>query len=115
MTPTSRFQLGKGFTGFDQGQVTCWNSWMRWSLFSLIAVAVLALTLAATTAQPGPAGPPRLIPLTCPQLVRLLRALVLPGAARDRDRILHRIAWRRRHQAIARACHQQRHQLHDQP
>ncbi|MGP4005603.1 hypothetical protein [Streptomyces sp. 4N124] len=24
----------EGFTGLDQGQVTCWNSWMRWSLFS---------------------------------------------------------------------------------
>ncbi|MFI1227474.1 MULTISPECIES: IS701 family transposase [unclassified Streptomyces] len=23
------FQLAKGFTGLDQGQVTCWNSWMR--------------------------------------------------------------------------------------
>ncbi|MFJ7904222.1 transposase [Streptomyces sp. NPDC096198] len=34
------FQLGKGFTGLDQAQVTCWNSWMRWSLFSLIAAAV---------------------------------------------------------------------------
>ncbi|MFF1955990.1 hypothetical protein ACFVWX_03160 [Streptomyces sp. NPDC058220] len=22
-------QLAKGFTGLDQGQVTCWNSWMR--------------------------------------------------------------------------------------
>ncbi|MFA3843867.1 hypothetical protein ACEG43_48730 [Streptomyces aureus] len=23
------FQLAKGFTGLDQGQVTCWNSWMQ--------------------------------------------------------------------------------------
>ncbi|MDT0470516.1 IS701 family transposase, partial [Streptomyces sp. DSM 41699] len=43
------FQLGKTFTGLDEGQVTCWNSWMRWSLFSLVASAVLALTAAATT------------------------------------------------------------------
>jgi hypothetical protein len=42
------FQLGKTFTGLDEGQVTCWNSWMRWSLFSLVASAVLALTTAAT-------------------------------------------------------------------
>ncbi|MFJ8938836.1 transposase [Streptomyces sp. NPDC102365] len=51
------FQLAKGFTGLDQGQVTCWNSWMRWSLFSLIAAAVLSLTAAAVhdaaQEQPG--------------------------------------------------------------
>lgn len=41
------FQLAKGFTGLDEGQVNCWNSWMRWSLFSLIAAAVVALTAAA--------------------------------------------------------------------
>ncbi|MFF3518748.1 hypothetical protein [Streptomyces sp. NPDC002573] len=57
------FQLGKTFTGLDEGQVTCWNCWMRWSLFSLVASAVLALTAAATT-MTGPAGPARLIPLT---------------------------------------------------
>ena len=26
------FQLGKTFTGMDEGQVTCWNSWMRFVL-----------------------------------------------------------------------------------
>ncbi len=66
------FQLGKTFTGLDEGQVTCWNSWMRWSLFSLVASAVLALTAAATTTV-GPARRARLVPLTCPDLVRLLR------------------------------------------
>lgn len=69
------FQLGKTFTGLDEGQVTCWNSWMRWSLFSLIASAVLALTAAATTTL-APARPARLVPLTCPELVRFLRAFV---------------------------------------
>ena len=107
------FQLAKGFTSLDQGQMTCWNSWMRWSLFSLIAQAVLALTLAATT-NTAPAGPGRLVPLTCPELVRLLRVLVLPPPARDRDHALHWTTWRRHHQATARACHQQRHLLQDQ-
>lgn len=107
------FQLAKGFTGLDQGQVTCWNSWMRWSLFSLIAAAVLALALDAT-ARAVSAGTARLVPLTCPELVRLVRALVLPPPVRDRDHVLHWTAWRRHHQAVARACHQQRHLLHDQ-
>lgn len=107
------FQLAKGFTGLDQGQVTCWNSWMRWSLFSLIAAAVLALT--ATAVHDAAEDEPALVPLSCPELVRLLRALVLPPPVRDRDHVLHWAAWRRRHQAVATACHQQRHHRHDQP
>ncbi|WP_406191072.1 IS701 family transposase [Streptomyces sp. NBC_01017] len=107
------FQLTKGFTGLDQGQVTCWNSWMRWSLFSLFAAVVLALTAAAI--HEGSERQPGLVPPTCPELIRLLRAIVLPPAARDRDHVLRWIAWRRRHQAVATACHQQRHRCHDQP
>lgn len=107
------FQLAKSFTGLDQDQVTCWNSWMRWSLFSLIAAAVLALTTAAAQAHPTTSD--RLIPLACPELVRLLRTLVLPPPVRDRDHVLYWTAWRRRHQAVAAACHQQRHHRHDQP
>ncbi|MFI1472475.1 IS701 family transposase [Streptomyces wuyuanensis] len=107
------FQLAKGFTGLDQGQVTCWNSWMRWSLFSLIAAAVLAVTVA--TVHEAAEERTGLVPLTCPELVRLLRALVLPPPTRDRDHVLHRNAWRRHHQAVAALCHQQRHLHHDQP
>nr|WP_146051054.1 hypothetical protein [Streptomyces noursei] len=86
---------------------------MRWSLFSLIASAVLTLTAAAI--HEDSQRQPELIPLTCPELIRLLRALVLPPPTRDRDHVLHWIAWRRHHQAVATACHQQRHRLHDQP
>ncbi|MEV6297625.1 hypothetical protein AB0M41_46445 [Streptomyces sp. NPDC051896] len=75
------FQLGKTFTGLDEGQVTCWNSWMRWSLFSLIATAVLTLTAAAATTA-RPARTTQLVPLTCPELVRLLRAFVLTPPVR---------------------------------
>lgn len=83
---------------------------MRWSLFSLIAAAILALTATAVhdAADDGPA----LVPLSCPELIRLLRALVLPPLVRDH--VLHWTAWRRRHQAVS-ACHQQRHHRHDQP
>ncbi len=108
------FQLGKTFTGLDEGQVTCWNSWMRWWLFSLVASAVLALTAAATTTV-GPARRARLVPLTCPDLVRLLRVFVLTPPVRDAEHVLHWMAWRRHHQAIAQACHQRRHTLQDQP
>ncbi|MFE2185568.1 hypothetical protein [Streptomyces sp. NPDC059455] len=108
------FQLGKTFTGLDEGQVTCWNSWMRWSLFSLIASAVLALTAAATITV-GPVGPARLVLLTCPELVRLLRAFVLTPPVREAEHVLHWMAWRRHHQAVGQACHQRRHELQDQP
>jgi len=91
--------------------------WMRWSLFSLIAAAVLALTLHATgsPATTGTTGPARLIPLTCPELVRLLRVLVLPPLNHSRGHFLHWNSWRRHHQAVARTCHQQRHHYHDRP
>ncbi|SHN35505.1 IS701 family transposase [Streptomyces yunnanensis] len=108
-------QLAKGHTGLDQGQVTCWNSWMRWSLFSLIATIVLTLTLARADEWTGPTRPLLLIPLTCPELVRLLRVLVLPTPVRERTHALHWIAWRRHHQAVATTCHQQRHRLQDTP
>ncbi|MFD7342042.1 hypothetical protein ACFV98_39670 [Streptomyces violascens] len=86
---------------------------MRWSLFSMIAAAVLALTTAAVHAAVEERS--GLVPLTCPELVRLLRALVLPLPVRDHDHVLHWTAWRRQHQAVATACHQQRHRRHDQP
>lgn len=87
---------------------------MRWSLLSLIAAAVLALTAAATTST-GSAEPARLVPMTCPELIRLLRAFVLTPPVRNTEHILHWMAWRRHHQAVAQACHQHRHTLHDQP
>ncbi len=106
------FQLAKGHAGLDQGQATCWNSWMRWSLFSLIATTVLALT--ATAVHDAVEDEHALVPLSCPELIRLLRALVLPPPVRDREHVLHWTAWRRHHQAVATACHQQRHHRHDQ-
>ncbi|WUW68106.1 hypothetical protein OG255_45630 (plasmid) [Streptomyces sp. NBC_01455] len=108
------FQLGKTFTGLDEGQVTCWNSWMRWSLFSLIAAAVLTLTTAATMAATS-AGAASLVTLTCPELVRILRAFALTPPVREPGHVLHWMAWRRHHQAVAQACHQRRHHLHDRP
>ncbi|MGI5142778.1 IS701 family transposase [Streptomyces sp. CA-106110] len=97
------FQLAKGATGLDQGQVTCWNSWMRWSLLSLLAAAVLTVTLARTTPTTGSSD---LIPVSARELLTLLRITALPLPNRDTDHALHWSAWRRRHQAVAQACHQ---------
>ncbi|MFD8525611.1 hypothetical protein ACFV2D_37450 [Streptomyces capillispiralis] len=60
---------------------------MRWSLFSLIAAAVLALTAAAV--HDAAEDEPVLVPLSCPELIRLLRALVLPPPVRNREHVPH--------------------------
>ncbi|MCX4784212.1 IS701 family transposase [Streptomyces sp. NBC_01264] len=109
------FQLGKSFVGLDQGQVTCWNSWHRWSLFSMIASIVLTLTQTATTARTAPDWPPDLAPVSCPELLKLLRTSALPRPARDNEHVVFWSAWRLHHQAVAQACHRQRHHRHDQP
>ncbi|WP_405657954.1 hypothetical protein [Streptomyces sp. NBC_00079] len=60
---------------------------MRWSLFSRITAAVLALT--ATAVHDAAEDEPAIVPLSCPELIRLLRALMLPPPVRDRDHVLH--------------------------
>ena len=47
-----------------------------------------------------------LIPITAPELLRLLRDIVIPPPRRDRPHRLHWSAWRRRHQHRARQAHQ---------
>jgi hypothetical protein len=47
-----------------------------------------------------------LIPVTVPELLRLLRDTVIPPPRRDRHHRLHWSAWRRRHQHGARQAHQ---------
>ena len=45
-----------------------------------------------------------LVPLTEPEVRRLMLAIAWPALG-DAERALAWSAWRRRHQAIARACH----------
>ena len=105
------FQAAKSLTGLDQGQVTCWNSWHRWSLISLIAAALLsvstALHKAADPAHADESDPAKaaMIPLTRPELLRMLRAFVLPRPVTDPEHTLRWSRWRRRHQFQAAACH----------
>ena len=49
------------------------------------------------------AGP---IPITVPELLRLLRDTVIPPPRRDRPHRLHWSDWRRRHQHRPRQAHQ---------
>ncbi|WP_345613986.1 hypothetical protein [Streptomyces sanyensis] len=50
-----------------------------------------------------------LVPLSSRELLRLLRALVLPPPRRDREHLLWWSTWRRRCQHHARLCHQRWH------
>ena len=100
-------QLAKQSTGLDAGQVIRWKSWHRWTAICLLAYVYLAITVAVQrqhdTGQDLDAG---LIPITIPELVRLLRDAVIPPPQRDRAHRLHWSAWRRRHQHRARQAHQ---------
>ncbi|ANZ21614.1 hypothetical protein SNOUR_41930 [Streptomyces noursei ATCC 11455] len=80
----------------------------------MIAAIILTLTRAATTTRTEPGWPPGLVPVSCPELLRLLRAFALPAPARDAEHILLWSTWRLHRQATAQACHRQRHLLHDQ-
>ncbi|MGI5133943.1 MULTISPECIES: IS701 family transposase [unclassified Streptomyces] len=99
------FQLHKGSCGLDQGQTTCWNSWMRWTLISMLAAAVLTITRLRTTAASSPPGPLRLVAASARELLRILRATVLPAPCRDLDHVLRWSAWRRHHQHQAAQAH----------
>jgi SRSO17 transposase len=96
------FQAAKGQVGLDHYQVRGWRAWYRHVTLVMLALAFLA----ALTAH-QPAGDEKHIPLTMPEIRRLLAVLVL-SRHRTTGHILHWSQWRRRHQATARRCHYQR-------
>jgi SRSO17 transposase len=100
-------QLAKQAAGLDAGQVIRWKSWHRWTAICLLAYIYLAVTAAVQrqheAGQDLAAG---LIPITSPELLRLLRDTVIPPPRRDRAHRLHWSTWRRRHQYRARQAHQ---------
>jgi SRSO17 transposase len=99
-------QIAKQATGLDAGQVIRWRSWHRWTAICLLAYIYLAIAAAVQRQHdPSPelAG---LIPITAPELLRLLRGTVIPPPRRDRAHKLHWSYWRRRHQHHARQAHQ---------
>jgi SRSO17 transposase len=99
------FQAGKGLCGLDSHQVRRWRSWYRWVTLAMLAYAFLVVAAATQRARhPPPLG---LIPLTCNEIQHLFAALV-PARVTDTSHRLRWSAWRRRHQARARACHYHR-------
>lgn len=108
-TVEESFQTAKGQTGLDQHQVRRWRSWYRWTTLVLLAHAFLAITTATARARPTPAG---LIPLTLPEIARLLDA-VIHASPEQFAHILTWSTWRRRHQHRARQAHYQRQSTHE--
>jgi SRSO17 transposase len=103
------FQTGKELTGLDEHQVRRWTSWHRWTTLTMLAHAFLVIVTAAQRLTETTTG--TLIPLTVNEFRRLFDALLLhpPHTVAD---ILAWSRWRRKHQAIARACHYRRRSEH---
>jgi SRSO17 transposase len=100
-------QLSKQVAGLDAGQVIRWKSWHRWTAMCLLAYIYLAVAVALQREQDASSDlDARLIPVTVPELLRLLRDTVIPPPRRDRAHRLHWSTWRRRHQHRARQAHQ---------
>jgi SRSO17 transposase len=100
-------QLSKQAADLDSGQVIRWRSWHRWTAVCLLAYLYLAVAVAVQRQQEASASPDAgLIPVTVPELLRLLRDVVIPPPRQDRAHRLHWSEWRRRHQHRARQAHQ---------
>ena len=100
-------QLAKQVAGLDAGQVIRWKSWHRWTAICLLAYIYLAVAVALQRqADAGVDLDAGLIPVTVPELLRLLRDIVIRPPRRDRAHRLHWSAWRRRHQHRARQARQ---------
>jgi hypothetical protein len=109
------FEFGKGCFGLDQSQVRLYHAIARHTVLVMAALAICAVTAAllrdrtdtqaAPPARPdqSPPADPGMIPLTVPEITRLLAA---PPVPRPPGHAGHWAAWRRRHQARARWFHQ---------
>ena len=83
-----------------------WTGWRRHVTLSLLAHAVLAAVrkLADEPPQKSRRAGPELIPLSSPEVRRLLVRL-LWGRLPEPSEVLGWSEWRRAHQAFARRCH----------
>jgi len=96
------FQTDKELAGLDEHQVRRWTSWHRWVTLAMLAHAFLVVATAAE--RRTDTAPATLIALTVNEFRRLFDALLLRPLHAVAD-ILAWSRWRRKHQAIARACH----------
>lgn len=99
------FQICKGQVGLDHYQCRGWTPWHRYTTLAMLAMAILTLITTQT-----PATTTLLIPLTVPETRRIINAILARAA--DIRLVQRWSAWRRAHQARARASHyKHRHQI----
>jgi SRSO17 transposase len=104
------FAQAKGEIGLDHYEARGWVAWHRWVTLCLLAHAYLVV-LRQRARAPDPdvrddAAEPDLLPLTVPEVRRLVLALAEPT-----ERRAFRLGWsrwRRAHQARAARCHDAR-------
>jgi SRSO17 transposase len=109
------FEFGKDCLGLDQCQARLYTAIARHVVLVMAALAICAVTAALlkdrtdTQAPPPvradqpPPAEPGMIPLTIPEIKRLLAALTTPPL--PRWLVIHWDAWTRRHQARSRWFH----------
>jgi len=104
------FAQAKGEVGLDQYEVRGWVPWHRWVTLCLLAHAFLVVlrlrARAPDAAVRNDAAEPDLLPLTVPEVRRLV--LALADSAERRAFRLGWSWWRRKHQARAARCHDAR-------
>src|SRR6266568_919852 len=110
------FEFGKDCFGLDQCQARLYTAIARHLVLVMAALAICAVTAAllkdrTDTQAPPPARPdqpppadPGMIPLTVPEIKRLLAGLTTRPL--PRWHVIHWDAWTRRHQARSRWFHQ---------
>jgi SRSO17 transposase len=110
------FEFGKDCFGLDQCQARLYIAIMRHTVLVMAALAICAITAAllrdrTDTQAPPPVRPdqpppddPGMIPLTIPEIKRLLAALTTRPL--PRWLVIHWDTWTRRHQARSRWFHQ---------
>lgn len=110
------FEFGKDGLGLDECQARLFTAIGRHIVLVMAALAICAITAAqlkhrTDTQAPPPVHPdqappsdPGLIPLTVPEIRRLLAAALQSGYLTDHA--AHWLNWRRRHQARSRWFHQ---------
>jgi SRSO17 transposase len=110
------FGFGKGCFGLDQCQARLYTAIARHAVLVMAALAICAVTAAllrdrTDTQAPPPVRPdqlppaePGMIPLTIPEIKRLLTALTTRSL--PRWLVIHWDAWTRRHQARSRWFHE---------
>lgn len=109
------FEFGKDSFGLDQSQVRLYQAIIRHAILVMAALAICAVTAAllkdkTDTQTPPPRRPgqqppadPGMIPLTVPEVRRLIAATARPSPP---GHAIHWSGWTRRHQARSRWFHQ---------